>query len=376
MSAVNNKTIEIIQYDVLGKLPDLFTFDDGSPVITPEDWEKRRTEILKTAVDLQYGGTAPEPDSVVAECLYNGGAGKAASFRVSSYFGNKKISFYMKLFLPENAQNPPVVISGDMCFNYCFDRGYLTPMLDNGIAFAVFDRTEIADDKCIDANRTGAIYELFPNAEFGSISAWAWGYSRCVDALEIIGLTDPRFVVFTGHSRGGKTAMLAGVLDSRALIINPNETNAGSCSCYRIHLRAKAENGEIRRSETLADMTKNFPTWLGNGMKQYADREEKLPFDCHFLKALAAPRILFISEAASDIWGNPVGSLHTTKAAAQVYRLLGAENNLYWYFRNGEHAQTAEDISQLVNLIKHIRYGDNLNENFFKVPFDIPEPII
>ena len=85
MSAVNNKTIEIIQYDVLGNLPDLFTFDNGSPVITPEDWEKRRTEILKTAVDLQYGGTAPEPDSVVAECLYNGGAGKAASFRVSSY---------------------------------------------------------------------------------------------------------------------------------------------------------------------------------------------------------------------------------------------------------------------------------------------------
>ena len=71
-----------------------------------------------------------------------------------------------------------------------------------------------------------------------------------------------------------------------------------------------------------------------------------------------------------------MGSLHTTKAAAQVYRLLDAENNLYWYFRNGEHAQTAEDISQLVNLIRHIQYGDNLNEKFFKVPFDIPEPII
>lgn len=375
MSPINNKTIEIIQYDVLGKLPDLFTFDDGSPVITPEDWEQRRAEIKKTAIDLQYGGTPPEPDSIAVECLYNGGAGKAASFRIASCFGNKKIFFYMKLFLPGNVQKPPVVISGDMCFNFCFDRDYLSSMLDKGIAFAVFDRTEIADDKSIDANRTGAIYKLFSDANFGSISAWAWGYSRCVDALELIGLTDPRFVVFTGHSRGGKAAMLAGALDCRALIINPNETNAGSCSCYRIHLMAKAENGEIRRSETLADLTTNFPTWLGDGMKSYADREKDLPFDCHFLKALAAPRILFISEAASDIWGNPVGSLQTTNAAAQVYRLLSAENNLFWYFRSGEHAQTTEDITLLVNLIKHIQCGENLNEKFFKAPFKIPEPI-
>ena len=37
-------------------------------------------------------------------------------------------------------------------------------------------------------------------------------------------------VTFTGHSRGGKTAALAGVLDERAAIVNPNETCAGSCA--------------------------------------------------------------------------------------------------------------------------------------------------
>ena len=70
--------------------------------------------------------------------------------------------------------------------------------------------------------------------------------------------------------------MLAGITDRRAAIIHANETNAGSCSCYRIHLTAKDEYGEIGRSETLKDMTENFPTWLSDDMKEYADKQGKV----------------------------------------------------------------------------------------------------
>ena len=92
--------------------------------------------------------------------------------------------------------------------------------------------------------------------------AWAWGYSRCVDALEVIGCFDLDFIAFTGHLRGGKTAMLAGALDERASIVNPNETCAGGCGCYRLHLSALTEDGKEERSETLQDPSEHFVFWF------------------------------------------------------------------------------------------------------------------
>ena len=182
-------------------------------------------------------------------------------------------------------------------------------------------------------------------------------------------------IVFSGHSRGGKTAMLAGVLDERAAIVNPNDTNAGSCSCYRIHMTALNEKGEDKKSETLADIIARFGFWFGEGMAEYTECEEKLPFDCHFLKAMVAPRTLFVSEAVHDIWGNPLGSWMTTMAAKEVFEFLGAEDNLYWYFRDGRHKHDLEDVQMLVSLIKHKTDGTPLNENFFRRPFDAPELI-
>lgn len=372
---INENTINVTEYDCSGSLPDPFLKSDGSRAATKEDWEKQREEIYKTAVLLQYGEIPPEPQFFKVETAYAGGAGRANSYRITAGTATRTVTFMMKLFLPETGSNHPVVISGDGCFDYFCGEEYRAQMLDNGIAFALFDRTALADDKRSDPTHTGPIFDVYPDRDFGSIAAWAWGYSRCVDALEKIGLTDNGCIAFTGHSRGAKTAMLAGVLDKRAAIVNPNETNAGSCACYRIHMRAVCEDGETRRSETLADLAKNYPSWIGSGMQEYKDRENELPFDCHFLKALVAPRVLLVGEAASDIWGNPIGSWQTTLAAKEVFKFLNAEDNLYWYFRNGFHRHKPEDIAQLVNVIKHVRGEAELGENFFRVPFKKKELI-
>ena len=103
--------------------------------------------------------------------------------------------------------------------------------------------------------------------------------------------------------------MLAGVLDERAAIVCPNETNAGSCGCYRIHMSAINEKGKEKKSETLADLWRVFSFWLGEGMGEYTERENELPFDCHFLKAMVAPRTLFISEAVHETSGG-IPSVH------------------------------------------------------------------
>ena len=74
---------------------------------------------------------------------------------------------------------------------------------------------------------------------------------------------------------------------------------------------------------------------MGPEMEKYTECEDKLPFDTHYLKAMIAPRTLFVSEAAGDIWSNPVGSYMTTIASGEVFDFLGVPDNVYWYFRPG-----------------------------------------
>lgn len=397
MSDIHENLIEITKYELLGKLPDPFTFEDGSKVNTAEDWEKRRGEIYKSAVELQYGSIPPKPEVIEVEPLYLGAPGKPSGYRVTVGKAEKKLSFKMVLFRARS-QKAPAVISGDLCFQYAYDKDYISTFTDSDINLVLFDRTELAPDiaeynlknlkttetfeyeagrKVLDVLENGscggALKEIYPDYTFGAVGAWAWGYSRCVDALEILGNVDTDFIVFTGHSRGGKTAALAGAIDERAKIVNPNASCAGGYGSYRIKIEAINESGKRQISEPISNIFRVFPSWMGQDLKAYVDREAELPFDAHYLKALVAPRILFVSEAASDIWANPVGSYQTTEAASEVYKFLGCEENLLWYFRRGEHYQKIEDISQLVNIINHVRYGEALNDKFGKLPFKKPE---
>ena len=302
------------------------------------------------------------------------------------------------LFKTDRPEKCPVVVSGDLCFPYAFNKEYINTFLDNGINFCTFNRCELAPDVASATIRhlhagsgemqkaeeiiakeslnicTGQLRRSYPEVGFSTTGAWAWGYSRCVDALEILGNVDLSMIAFTGHSRGAKTAILAGVLDDRAAIVNPNEACAGGCSCYRLDIKALREDGVEKPSEPISNIFEKFPSWMGKDLKAYVGREAELPFDSHYLKALVAPRDLLVGEAASDIWANPVGSWQTSKAAAEVYKFLGCEENLLWYFRKGDHFHHLVDIEQLVNVIKHYYAAEPLNDHYYKTPFKPMEP--
>ena len=360
--------LQVTSYEVLGKLPDIFTMDNGKRLTDPADWEGRRAEIYKTAVELQYGTMPPKPEFLEVETLFVGK--NANSYRIITGTRKCPVSFRMQLFHPNTEERHPVIVDGDMCFPYFTHTDYVSTALDRGIAWAFFDRTELAHDIRHEGRRKGQLYETYPEYTFGALGAWAWGYSRCVDALLKLDLIDREMIAFSGHSRGGKTAMLAGVLDRRATVVNPNDSGAGSCGCYRIQMTALNEKGEEKRNETLKDLMDRFDYWFGEGMAEYVDREAELPFDEHFLKAMIAPRILFDSEAVHDIWANPVGTWQTTMAAKELFDFLGAGENLYWYYRDGEHAHKVEDVEMLVNLIEHKKKGTPLCEKFFRRPFE------
>lgn len=367
-------TLKVTECELLGPLPPLLRFQNGTPVASPADWPARRKELLRSAVELQYGGMPPEPESVDVHPLYDYPGGTERVYRVTVRWHGKALSFRIKLVLPEGEGPFPVIVDGDLSFRCVMSHDFYFNPVNRGIAWAVFDRTELADDVAGSGRGAGPLKELWPGTGFSTLSAWAWGYSRVVDALEKLDLPlDLKCIAFSGASRGGKCTALAGAVDKRAAVVNPVCTCAGACGCYRVHMKASYLGGNEARSETLDDIMRVFPFWMGAGMETYRTAERDLPFDAHFLKALIAPRILVVTESAGDVWSNPIGSWLTSEAAAEVYSLLGVPENLYWYYKPGGHSHSGVDTELLSDVILHMRRGTPLPDAFFRTPFAVPE---
>ena len=373
---VSEDLMQITEYNVLAPLPNPFMLEDGTEVRTEGDWQKRRQELMENTVKLQYGEIPPKPEFLEILPLFplrqKAGFG---TYQIRTGTRENPIIFNLRIFKPEGEGPFPTVLCGDLGFRYVYDVDYRNAFTDNGILLAEFDRTELAPDPDKGDPAPfwqGQIFRAYPGQEFYATAVWAWGFLRACDALEKIGLTDFSCLAYMGHSRGAKAAMLAGVLDQRATVVNPNSTCAGGCSCYRLNIKAINAEGKERPSETIT-ITEKFPTWFSPELKKYIGRETELPFDSHFLKALIAPRVLLDTEAADDIWGNPVGSWQTTMGAREVYKFLGAEQNLYWHFREGGHYHSQQDAEALISLLLHPKNGKALPDTFFKTPFKRPE---
>jgi hypothetical protein len=173
----------------------------------------------------------------------------------------------------------------------------------------------------------------------------------CVDGMQI---------AITGYSRGGKAVLLAGATDERIALTCPNNSGAGGAGCFR---------SQGPESETLADLIKAIPYWFGPKLQEFVGRENELPFDQHYLKALVAPRALLTTEALGDLWSNPSGTWQTHAAAKEVFRFVGAEKNIGIAFREGGHEHNSTDWRVLLDFADiHFR-GLEPKNHFAQNPF-------
>ena len=168
-----------------------------------------------------------------------------------------------------------------------------------------------------------------------------------VDVLANEASTAKAPVVAVGHSRMGKTALLAGAMDERFAIAIPLQAGCGGTAPSR---------GKI--GESVKQINDRFPHWFNSHYKAFNERPEKLPFEQHHLVALMAPRPVLFANALEDTWANPVGQFEVLRAADPVYRLLKAggcdtttmpalntlsSGTLGYYIRPGKHEMKADD---------------------------------
>lgn len=315
-------------------LPDPLVLANGQKVTSAIEWvQKRRPEILKFYQTEIYGripANAPKVTWEVAEADPKARDGTAVLRRVTGRMGEKPGGPVLTLtvYTPGKALKPvPVLLN--VSFGFGAGRGPAKPgafdpvaeVLGRGWAYATIGYGDIQPDR---AERwTSGVIGLTlkegqtrPAAdEWGTISAWSWGISRCIDFFETDKTIDAHRVAITGASRLGKTVLWAGAQDERVsavFSVVPGEMGASL----------------IRRDwgETLDDMAQNFSWQFAGNLQKWVGRWNDLPVDQHMLIALCAPRPVYVNGGRTDQWSDPKGEFLALAAAGPVYRLLGAKD--------------------------------------------------
>lgn len=323
------------------ELPDPFLRPDGTRLRVVADWPAQRARLLEALLEMAYGVLPPPPARTLAGELHRHSVPRLddalhVQYRLQTE-PDPAVSFILDLLVPPGPGPYPVILNGDGCWRYVTDTISLD-VLRRGYILAQFNRLELATDTGR-TDHTNGLPAAAPG-DYGALAAWAWGYHRCVDALLTLPWVDGSRLAIVGHSRGGKTTLLAGATDTRIALTAANNSGCGGAGC----LRLPAEG-----AETLEATLRVFPYWFTSGLRAYARQPELLPFDLHTLKALIAPRALLTTEALGDLWANPSGTWLTHTAAREVYGFLGAEAAAGIWYREGGHAHTQADWAALLD---------------------------
>ncbi len=376
MSTQNNVTKYPLEPIVnKGTLPDPFAMPDGGRVATKEEWAKRSRMWREMVLEMEYGGLPPKPDGIEIETLCHSGVSRWPgvpnlwSYRVHCHGGRQSFSFCVKVLFPRAPGPFPAVVNGDGCWWY-ITEDVAQRALESGCALVLFNRTEMAEDLGYsDApdrkKRSGGLYDVYPGQAFGALSAWAWGYHRCLDLLHELPFIDKDRIAVTGHSRGGKTTLVAGATDSRITLVNDNASCAGGSAAFRY----VGDGGET------LNIINVFPSWFGSGLQPYLGREGDMPFDQHCLLATIAPRPLLLTYAIDDRWSNPEGMVQCAWAVAEVYRFLGCPENFAFHLRQGRHSHAPEDWNTLLDFIDWKWNGKQPKAHYNIHPYEHLKPV-
>lgn len=366
-----------------GNFPDPLKIPGGKKIRARSDWPKLADFWRKTILKTEYGGLPPAPKGFEIEILCHStirrfeGAPKLFSYKVHLLGGKKPFNFSVRILLPASPGPHPAIVNGDGCWWYISDE-IAQSVIRSGCALVMFNRTEFAEDQHNFAfkleegmlpegfsqdpgrnRRSGGIYDFAGTRAFGAVSAWAYGYMRCIDFLEKLPFIDCSKIAVSGHSRGGKTTLLAGALDERIALVNDNASCAGGSALFRY----VGHDGET------IDICNQFPSWFGSGLKKYCGREEELPFDQHCLLSCIAPRPLLLTYALDDRWSNPEGMVRCVEATRPVYRFLGAEDRLQFHLREGIHRHDPEDWAALLDFIRWQWQGRKPRRQYSRHPY-------
>jgi hypothetical protein len=303
------------------RLPDPFRKLNGARISAKSDWRCRRAEIRELAERFVYGDKPGKPASVTGTVSNSG-------ITVNVTHNGRSASFSAGVQLPNGSGPfPAVVVVGGFGADTATIRAA-------GAAVISYDPLAVGREGTPRNNKQGAFYSIYgSSSSTGLLAAWAWGVSRIIDVIEQSGGTILKADAMgvTGCSRYGKGAFAVGVFDQRIALTMPIESGSAGVPIFR---GIPGEGGAQPLNSAYGEQP-----WLGDAFGSFTGNPATLPVDTHEMVAMVAPRGLFIMENPHIDWLAARSGSVAALAGAEVYRALGATDNItYWSdVQNGTH---------------------------------------
>ncbi|KIO32982.1 carbohydrate esterase family 15 protein [Tulasnella calospora MUT 4182] len=338
------------------KLPNPFLFDDGTPVQSAADWECRRKQISALIQGYEAGTLPPKPSSVTATFSKSGNTG---SLRVTVSNGGSSVSWTNSITYPSGtapAGGWPLVIA--------YEGGSIP--VPSGIASLNFPCSTIAEQTNTGSRGKGLFYTIYgSNHSASAMTAWVWGVSRVIDALESTSAAEINTskLAVTGCSRNGKGALMAGAFETRIALTIPQESGSGGDACWRLSKYEESQGSKVQTATQI--ITENV--WFSSNFGNYVNNLNQLPYDHHLLIAMVAPRGIISYENTDYVWLSPLSNWGCVSGARPVFQALGIQDNLGFQQVGGHgHCSWPSSLTPTLNaFFNKFLLGQNVNTAYF-----------
>lgn len=322
-----------------------------------------KEEMLAILLEEEYGQLPPKPEKLTFEASGKVhpsiAAGRASCEKYIAHcvIGGKEFSFPFYAVLPLDGHRHPFFVHVNFT-DRIPDRYQPTEeLVDNGFAVLLVNYKDVtSDDGDMTNGLAGVLFEdgkRKPN-DPGKIAMWAWATHRLMDFAETRSdCLDLSCAIVCGHSRLGKTALLAGATDQRFAFTYSNNSGCSGAAIAR---------GKV--GESVARIYNRFPYWFCENFGKYADNEAAMPFDQHYLLSVIAPRYVLVGSATLDEWADPVSEYLCCVAAKEAFdgsfvhpdRLpqpdeAFLEGSLGYHLRTGTHYYARPDWHRLMAFV-------------------------
>ncbi len=228
-------------------------------------------------------------------------------------------------------------------FKFFFGRHIVEPPLENiidrGYAFAAIHPPDYIQDRA--EASTAKLDQIFGDRADrpGALTVWASLTTALAADLKI--QNPRRAVIAYGHSRYGKTSLLAAAYSPSIDGAISHQSGTAGASLIR-----------DKTGESLKDVLHSYPHWLSPSARDYADVPKSLPSDAHALLAAISPKPIMLGNGRRDVWSDPEGAFRAAKWAASntdqsftAQRLddFQPSDDIAFWTRPGTHGVVKED---------------------------------
>ncbi len=312
------------------KLPDPFTFFDGTKVTTKAQWACRAKEIKAMAAKYIYDPVPTDPDETT-------GTVSGSNVMISVKKGSKTETF-------------TATISGSGTAIALELSGGIFPSPHKKLSFGSGFEDKIK-------NLYGFSASVNPNIANG------WMIDRVMDVLEKNPTSghDPTKVMVSGCSGCGKGAYLAGVFSRAPLVVIVESGGGGAANLRQAEwFRHGAGMSVWKCADDKPQSIDNLESngicgpWITNTAQWLVSAPAKvnnLPFDTHLLLAAIAPRYLlhFSNNNGTNSWCHLGGTCEALSswAAKSVWKALGVPERMGFHMYSAGHCSNPSEATAL-----------------------------